>query len=494
MGRETAHMLAPQIAPKSGHEGSNLISSPRLRLGLDAAQPSTVSAIAYSSGAGVARLFFLSFVCPSLLFAVCWPILTFQPAVFAGNSPSVCLERLTLFYLGTPAKPTHIPRIRSLDLAVTCIETLPVSLVFRNPLSILARSRNQYRNTVKMTETASAPETGATAIADLPTGEPIPTSTPTDSKTSKPAQTRAPRTSLAALLKTLPSNTDAFLSHLQRCLATPSGVDTLLLFICYTSRFTGAALANVSQSILRRSVSPRELVALAFTLPDKTAVVVEAAGKAAAPSSAIAALVAQLAGVLGARLKSLGGLASEARTIARLWALVGMYFWAKRLVLNLVASARSNNSTSEKAAAAGQQGESKLATLLAWAQLLSCGAFQVLENGAYLSGRGVLGWTPAQQGRAYVVGARFLGFYTALELGRLLAEFAARRGQDYSEASAEEQAEVDAMRRSLAINMAWAPLTVHWSMEKGFLTDLVVGAGGCIPGVIQMRKLWRETA
>lgn len=342
-----------------------------------------------------------------------------------------------------------------------------------------------------MTETASAPETGATVIADLPTGEPIPASAPADSKTSRSAQTPASRRNLAALLKTLPSNTDAFLAHLQRCLATPSGVDTLLLFICYTSRFTGAALTNISQSILRRS-SPRELIALAFTLPDKTAVVVEAAG--GAPTSALAALVAQLAGVLGTRLKSLGGLASEARTIARLWSLVGMYFWAKRLVLNLVAARRSSSNTSEKAATTTQQGESKLATLVAWAQLLSCGAFQVLENGAYLSGRGVLGWTPAQQGRAYVVGARFLGFYTALELGRLLAEFVARRDRDYAAASAEEQAEVDAMRRSLAINMAWAPLTVHWSQEKGFLTDLVVGAGGCIPGVIQMRKLWRETA
>lgn len=342
-----------------------------------------------------------------------------------------------------------------------------------------------------MTETASAPETGATAIADLPTGEPIPASTPAESKTSKPSPA-APRSDLAALLKTLPSNTDAFLAHLQRCLATPSGIDTLLLFICYTSRFTGAALGNLSQSLLRRSL-PRDLTALVFTLPDKTAVVVEAGG--GAPVPAVTALVARLAAVLATRLKNLGSLASEARTIARLWSLVGMYFWAKRLVLNLMAArSRSDGSSEKGGAAAAGQGESKMAALVSWAQLLSCGVFQVLENGAYLSGRGVLGWTPAQQGKAYVVGARFLGIYTALELGRLLAEFVARRDRDYSAASAEERAEVDALRRSAAINMAWAPLTVHWSVEGGFLTDLVVGAGGCIPGVIQMRKLWRETA
>ncbi|KAL1856967.1 hypothetical protein Daus18300_010527 [Diaporthe australafricana] len=350
-----------------------------------------------------------------------------------------------------------------------------------------------------MSDTASAPETGATAIADLPTGEPIPESTPaaaapTTTPPSRP--TPAPKTNLAALLKSLPSSTDAFIAHLHRCLATPSGIDTLLLFVCYTSRFTGAALANLSQSLLRRSA--RDLVALAFfNLPaNKTAVVLETT-----PLSASATALAQAAALLGARLKSLGSLASEARTIARLWSLVGMYFWARRLVLQLVAAARrssSNKPLSEKkggAAAAEGEGESiGLATLISWAQLISCGVFQVLENGAYLSGRGVLGWTPAQQGRAYVVGARWLGVYTALELGRLLGEFAAGRGRDYETASAEEKAEVDAMRRSAAINMAWAPLTLHWSLEKGFLTDLVVGAGGCIPGVIQMRKLWRETA
>lgn len=342
-----------------------------------------------------------------------------------------------------------------------------------------------------MTETASAPETGATAIADLPTGEPIPSSAPADARTSKPSST-ATRNNLLALLRTLPSNTDAFLSHLQRCLATPSGIDTLLLFICYTSRFTGAALANLSQSLLRRPSSsrytPRDLIALVFTLPGKTAVVVEAAA-AAAPLPPLSALVARLAAVLATRLKNLGSLASEARTIARLWSLVGMYFWAKKLVLNLVAARRGGGS--EKAPA--QRG-AKLAALVSWSQLIACAGFQVLENGAYLSGRGVLGWTPAQQGRAYVVGARFLGVYTAIELGRLLAEFVARRGQDYSAAGADERAEVDALRRSAAINMAWAPLTVHWSVDGGFLSDLVVGAGGCIPGVIQMSKLWRETA
>lgn len=170
-----------------------------------------------------------------------------------------------------------------------------------------------------------------------------------------------------------------------------------------------------------------------------------------------------------------------------------MYFWAKRLTAQLLSSKRSSSSssTSEKAAAAEPQ-ESKLATLVSWAQLISCTAFQYLENGAYLSGKGVLGWTPKEQGRAYVVSARWLAVYTGLEIGKLLAAIVARR--DVKAESEDEKAEMEAVRRSMVINLAWTPLTLHWAADTGFLSDLAVGLGGSIPGVIQMRKLWRETA
>ncbi|ROW12194.1 hypothetical protein VMCG_00694 [Cytospora schulzeri] len=351
-----------------------------------------------------------------------------------------------------------------------------------------------------MTETTSAPETGSTPIGDLPTGEPIPTSSD-----HKPAAATLPpphkTTTLPALLKTLPSNADAFLSHLQRCLSTPSGVDTLLLFVCYISRFTGAALTRLSQTLLRRTA--RELVALVFTLPPKTAIIFgttsssigNGGGKAAARPARTAA--ARLAALLGQRLASLGNLASETRTIARLWGLVGMYFWARRLTLQLFNGSTTTSSSSEKQEKEKEDSTttSRLATVVDWAQLVSCAMFQVLENGAYLSGRGVLGWTPAEQGRAYVVGSRWLCVYTGLELGRLLAGLvAAKGGAEGVAATAEEEEEVEGLRRSMAINMAWAPLTLHWATEKGFLSDLAVGAGGCIPGVLQMRKLWRDTA
>lgn len=337
---------------------------------------------------------------------------------------------------------------------------------------------------------------------DLPTGEPIPGGAPSSSSAStpSPSPTKATTHHLFALLRSLPKSTDAFLTHLQRCLATPQGVDTTLLFICYTSRLSGALLATLSRSLLLHSSnkSARDLVALLFTLPPKTTIVFSpAAGAGAATSSKPAqTAAAQLAALLAARLKSLGGLASEARTIARLWGLLGMYFWAKRLTSQLFSKPSSPNESS-----------SRLTTLISWAQLLSCTAFQYLENGAYLSGKGVLGWTPKEQGRAYVVGARFLGVHTALELGKLLAQIVVANNNNKRPAAAvagdeksgevqtsEEKAQAEAVRRSMAINLAWTPLTLHWSTEGGFLSEAAVGLGGCIPGVIQMSKLWRETA
>lgn len=360
---------------------------------------------------------------------------------------------------------------------------------------------------------------------DLPTGEPIPTAPasssaqdvdvpkPTESKkanSSSSSSSNVTTSPLKALLLSLPSNTDAFLAHVQRCLATPSGIDTLLLFICYTSRFSSAVLSSLSQSLLRRSA--RELVALAFTLPPKTAIIFAADGPNAAAATTkntpIVNIIARLAAVLATRLKNLGSLASETRTIARLWALIGMYFWAKQLTLKLVSSlSNKNKSLAVEEEKEGSNNntppprESKLVTLVDWTQLICCTAFQVLENGAYLSSRGILGWSPEKQGRAYVMGSRWLAAYTGLELGKLLAQLLAKRqggvyGEEktITEESDEEREKMAAVKRSMAINLAWAPLTLHWSTETGLLSDGLVGLGGCIPGVIQMRKLWRETA
>ncbi|EOO01600.1 putative peroxin 11c protein [Phaeoacremonium minimum UCRPA7] len=333
-------------------------------------------------------------------------------------------------------------------------------------------------------------EESSQAIADLPTGEPIPSSSP------PPSSKKPSPLPLRALLAAAPSNIDAFLAHLHRCLQTPSGIDTVLLFLCYTSRFNSAALTSLSQSLLRRSA--RELIALAFTLPPRTTVLFSVPGKSPGKSAA-----AELALLLAGRLKSLASLISELRMMMRLWGLLGMYFWGKGLANKLLAARQAKvttdggEKTGDDAAAAPK--ESPLVTAVAWTQWLSCVVFQALENGAYLSSKGVLGWSPQAQARAYSIGTKAWGVYVAVELGRLAAEIVAKRRAarepSVSAADAESaKTELVGLRTEFVRNAAWAPLILHWSSEKGLVSDMTVGLLGSIPGVMQMRRLWRETA
>ncbi|KAI0389997.1 hypothetical protein F5Y17DRAFT_446699 [Xylariaceae sp. FL0594] len=319
--------------------------------------------------------------------------------------------------------------------------------------------------------------TEANAIADLPTGDPVPSSAPAPVPKPKPFPLRE-------LLTAAPSNIDAFLAHLQRCLATPSGIDTVLLFVCYSSRLSSAVLTTLVQPALQRSAE--RLIALAEALPPSTTLIFSAK---ALPSSSVA-LVLELA----KRLKALSGLTSEARTIMRLWGLLGMYFWARRLVLNL----------RERKARAEGKTESRLDTTIAWSQLATCVVFQALENVAYLSSKGVMGLSPAAQAKAARWSARFWGSFVSIELIRLFYDSAKRGRRTQSEKFAggktvavverEEREWKDTWRKSVVRNLAWAPLTLHWSLEQGLVSEMAVGAIASIPGVIQMRDLWRATA
>ncbi|KAH6849882.1 hypothetical protein B0I37DRAFT_443992 [Chaetomium sp. MPI-CAGE-AT-0009] len=314
-------------------------------------------------------------------------------------------------------------------------------------------------------------------IADLPSGEPIPSSTPP----SKPPK-RQPLP-LGALLAALPSNADSFLVRLEKCLSTPSGIDTVMLFLCYTSKLSASVLTSLSQSALRRSA--REWIALVAALPRGTTVVFSspaaAGAKTALPASAALALS------LAKRLSSLSSLLSEARMILRLWSLLGMYFWARRLLRQTFSSSTPNDKTSTTTTAPTP---TKLETLLEYIRLGLCVTFQGLENGAYLSSRGVMSWTPAEQGRAFKLSARFWAAYVGIEIGRLAAERFGGAGAFQAKTAQEKSEWVKKTVRQLA----WAPLTLHWGSNKGLVSETTVGLLACIPGVIQMRDLWASTA
>ncbi|KAM7223696.1 hypothetical protein V8F06_000712 [Rhypophila decipiens] len=322
-----------------------------------------------------------------------------------------------------------------------------------------------------------AVSTSIDPVADLPSGEPIPSST---GISSVPKPQPLP---LRALLSATPSNLDAFLARLNKCLSTPSGIDTVLLLVCYSSKFAAHILSHLSRSILQRSA--REWLAVLASLSAKTGSTVIATAEI--PSTAKTAAAAGALS-LAKKLNNLSSLTSEARTISRLWALLGMYFWGRGLVANILARRRS--SPSEKGE---EKKESKLDLLISATQLSLCIALQGLENGAFLSSKGVMSWTPATQGWAYKWSVRCWAMYIGVELGKLAAE---RFGPSAGVTTLTTKEEKQAWRNKFARNLAWAPLTVHWSVDGGLagVNEGVVGLLGSIPGLIQMRELWASTA
>ncbi|KAK1768563.1 hypothetical protein QBC33DRAFT_607160 [Phialemonium atrogriseum] len=309
-----------------------------------------------------------------------------------------------------------------------------------------------------------APSTGA--IADLPSGEPIPSSAaPPSSSAPKPAPIP-----LGALLAASASNMDASLARLNRCLSTPSGIDTVLLFVGFAARLGSSALGGLADLPALHRRRARAWLAL---LAPRATVLLTSADPAASPSAA--AILS-----LAARLRALSNLLSETRTMLRLWGLLGMYFWGRGLVAGTIRSLRGGASEKDK------EQTSAASTAVSYLQLALCATFQALENGAYLSSKGVLGWTPAQQARASRWSARLWGAYVGVELGRLAAE---RVG-----AVPVKDAGEGAWGRAVVRNLAWAPLTLHWGSEKGVVSDWMVGFLACVPGTIQMRQLWKESA
>ncbi|TDZ37056.1 hypothetical protein C8035_v008192 [Colletotrichum spinosum] len=307
----------------------------------------------------------------------------------------------------------------------------------------------------------------APAVSDLPSGEPI--------KSVPPPPAPRPKSKSTALS---PTSIDAFVAHVSRCFSTPSGIDTVLCFLCYTSRFSASAVESLTATALRRSA--RRLVALAFSLPPDATL-----SLSAKPSrSPSAALALRSAG----HLRALATLLSEARTIMRLWALLPMYLWLRRLMTTKPAPESSSQT----------QSDAVVDRAISWFQVTACILLQSLESASYLASKGVLPLTPRQSGLAARWSVRFWSCYVGSELGRLLVEKLRRRRQLREGAiemrSGEYREWQDVWTRTLARQAAWFPLTVHWSMDKGFVPEMGIGFLGSIPGIVQMRQLWKETA
>lgn len=187
--------------------------------------------------------------------------------------------------------------------------------------------------------------------------------------------------------------------------------------------------------------------------------------------------------MLTARLKALSALISDFRIFARLFGLLGIYQWGKDIW---------------SAPPSGDKVEEKIVK----AQVIVNFFFQILENGAYLASKNVLTWSETKQNKAWLWSSRFWASHVLLEFVRLGREWQmhhVKKEVSGGEKGKEREGEVERQEwqwkkefvRSLVVNSAWAPLTVHWSTDGGLMSDTWVGAFGSLAGIVGVGRLLR---
>lgn len=266
--------------------------------------------------------------------------------------------------------------------------------------------------------------------------------------------------------------TDSTIDQLSKILSTPGGTDTLLCTICYTSRLAAVILSSIS--IHRLHQAAREFMEKAVTLPPNTTVIINTSN---IPPSRLL--------IAARRLKALSALISDFRTFTRLWGLIGIYQWGKSTIIS--------------------PPQDVVLRQIAYIQVVSNAFFQYFENGAYLSSKGVMAWSPERQARAWRYSSRFWMTHVALTFVRLYREtvIRARRGTEEEKRkdgpkgdviTDRDEAEWKAKwRKDIVTSLAWAPLTVHWSLESGLVSDFWVGVLGSVAGLTGLRVLWKNT-
>lgn len=149
-------------------------------------------------------------------------------------------------------------------------------------------------------------------------------------------------------------------------------------------------------------------------------------------------------------------------------------------------------------------------------------AFQVLENVAVLAEKGVLrkGWDGAagriRRKKLGLWSSRAWMLHVGLEIGRLVRLWGMSEGKEESgkedegdgkgaalksqigdevviEAKKEKNTGEEKWWRDVLVNAAYAPITMHWSVEDGILAEPFLAALGLVAAGSGFRQAWRET-
>lgn len=252
---------------------------------------------------------------------------------------------------------------------------------------------------------------------------------------------------------------DQTISHFSKILSTPSGTDTILLMLSYSSLLTSSILTSVSLARLRSTA--RLVIDKVSNLPPETTVVLTTA---TIPFSRLLNI--------SMRLKALSTLISDVRMFARLWGLLGIWTWGKTILTE-------------------SSHDDRFLKRVKSLQIFVNVAYQFLENYAYLSGKGVLGLSEVKQHKAWIWSSRFWALHVLLEYMRLWREMKLHEKSD--EAKEGEESWVGDWKKQILINTAYAPLTLHWGSEKGLVSEFWVGLLGTMVGLIKTQDAWCRT-
>ncbi|KAF4571542.1 hypothetical protein EYR36_008882 [Pleurotus pulmonarius] len=218
------------------------------------------------------------------------------------------------------------------------------------------------------------------------------------------------------------------------------------------------------------------------------------AGLRAKPTSSAAASYSKLGGIIG-----------DARTLWRIWGLLPIIQWLVSLERNPQPTRRLLN----------------IERLQGWSML----AYYPLEHLYYLLSHSLIPSTipsiksifsskakptKLDSNAIGMWSTRFWALYVFLQIAHLREDrkllqareraiIKAKRGPGGTGITAAEKKELgdrwDAFWNEVVVNLGYLPLTVHWSLEKGFINnDFWVGVFGLVAGLASFRAGWRATA
>lgn len=158
-----------------------------------------------------------------------------------------------------------------------------------------------------------------------------------------------------------------------------------------------------------------------------------------------------------------------------------------------------------------------LERLQGWSMVLYC----PMEAAAYLAMHKVINLSDRVQNKLWLWGCRFWLLYVVLQLAHVVEDNRLLRLRSHAlertrghppPATTDEKAELsgeqkvtsdiwrdietrkDALLSELWVNIGYFPLTLHWSIETGLISDFWVGVFGSIAALSGMRMGWKACA